>query len=311
MKMKERFHSFNSYLQNIFGQRVQRLSLAAGFNCPNIDGTLSSDGCSYCNNKAFAKFAGSDLEIEDQITSSIEFYQKRLGAKKFIAYFQAFTNTYADRTTLKKRYDLIRKFPQIVGLFISTRPDCIDEEKMQLIAGYQKDYLVWVEYGLQTTQDRILRLINRNHSYQDFLVAYNLARKYKVNVGVHIIVGLPTCSYQETIEDSRRIAALDIQGIKFHILHLLKGTQLEQLHKKTKLEFLDQKNYVKIVCDFLERIPSSLVVLRLVSDARPDCLIAPSWINKKSAVIAEIREELKRRGTYQGVYYEASPSQNN
>jgi len=309
--MKERFHSFNNYLQKIFGQRVQRLSLNAGFGCPNIDGTLNSQGCIYCNNKGFAKFAGSPLDLKNQIANSIEFYQKRLGAKKFIAYFQAFTNTYADPNTLKERFDLIREFPQIVGLFISTRPDCIDEEKMKVITGYQKDYLVWVEYGLQTTQNRILRRINRNHSYEDFLDAYSLARKYKVNVGVHIILGLPTSSYQEIIEDARRLAELDIQGLKFHSLHLLRGTQLEQMHEKTKLKFLNQENYVNMVCDFLERIPSSFVVLRLVSDAHPDYLIAPSWINKKSAVIEEIRRELKRRGTYQGYKYEATHSQNN
>ncbi|MCF7908690.1 MAG: TIGR01212 family radical SAM protein [Candidatus Omnitrophica bacterium] len=303
--MKERFHSFNSYLQNIFGERVQRISLDAGFGCPNIDGTLSTQGCIYCNNKGFSKFARSNLPLEDQIANSVEFYKKRLGANKFIAYFQSFTNTYADQETLSKRYDLIRKFPQIVGLFISTRPDCVNEEKMKLIASYKKDYLVWVEYGLQTTQEPILRLINRNHSYEDFLGAYKLARDYEINVGVHLIMGLPTSSYENVIEDANRLAKLDIQGIKFHIFHLLRGTQLELLHKKNNFNFLTQDEYVKNICDFLELMPTSLVVLRLISNAHPDYLIAPSWINNKHAVIEQIRKELENRGTRQGYRYES------
>jgi len=302
------YYSFNNYLKQLFGQRIQRLSLDAGFSCPNIDGSLSTYGCIYCNNKGFAKFSRTKLDLENQITSSIEFYQNRLGVKSFIAYFQAFTSTYADIQTLKERYDIIRKFPQIVGLSISTRPDCIDEEKMQLIASYKKDYLVWVEYGLQTTQDRILALINRNHSYQDFLDAYNLARKYALNVGVHLILGLPTATYQEMMEDARRIGQLDIQGVKFHILHVLRGTELERMHRNEKIDFLDQENYVKIVCDFLEKIPSSFVVLRLVSDAHPDYLVAPRWINKKQSVIEQINKEFNNRGSHQGCFYEAACS---
>ena len=196
-----------------------------------------------------------------------------------------------------------RKFPQIIGLFISTRPDCVDEEKLKLIAGYSKNYLVWMEYGLQTTQNRVLSLINRNHSYDDFLKAYVLTRKYGINVGVHLIFGLPGWEAQQSADDFKEISKLDIQGVKLHVLHVLRGTPLESEYQKGNLKLLGQAAYVKIVCDFLERIPAGWVILRLVSDAAHDYLIAPDWINHKSAVIEEIRQEFIRRNTFQGYYY--------
>lgn len=300
--MQERFYSFNRYLRDKFGQRVQKISLDAGFGCPNIDGNLSTDGCVYCNNKGFGKYARLGKSVEEQIEDSITFYGQRLGVKKFIAYFQSFTNTYADLEILKEKYDLIRKYPQIVALFISTRPDCINEEKIKLIADYQEDYLVWIEYGLQTTHNRILNLINRNHTYEDFLSALDLTRRYKINVGIHLILGLPSLTYGDMLVDIERIASLDIQGIKFHVLHVLKDTKLEELYRKGEINLLSQKEYIGIICDFLERLPKSLVILRLVSSALGDYLIAPLWMNDKHRVLEGIRKELEKRGTYQGYY---------
>lgn len=308
--MKDRITSFNQYLQNIFGERIQRVSLHAGFTCPNLDGSLSSGGCLYCNNKAFSKFSRQPKDLQAQIKDSIAYYRQHRGINKFIAYFQSFTNTYADSYTLRKNYEVIRKFPEVVGLFISTRPDCIDKEKIKLIAEYQKDYLVWLEYGLQTTHDHLLRLIKRNHTYQDFLGAYELTRRQGINLGVHYIVGLPTATYREIMADAKRLAKLDIQGIKFHVLHVLRGTELEKIQAEGNFKFLDQNDYVKIICDFLERIPSSVVILRLVSDAHPDYLIGPSWINNKANVIAAIKNEFVLRGTRQGYNYENSCSKN-
>jgi hypothetical protein len=301
--MKNSYYSFNTYLKEKFGQRIQRISIDAGFNCPNLDGTLSKDGCVFCNNKGFGTYAGSRKTISEQITESIDFYKKRLGVNKFIAYFQSFTNTYDELENLKQRYDQIRKFPDIVGLFISTRPDCVDEEKLQLIADYRKDYLVWIEYGLQTTHNHILSSINRNHTYEDFLKALNLTRKYEINTGVHMILGLPGATYQDMIEDARRISCLDIQGIKFHILHVLRGSGLEHIYEQGKVELLSEDEYVRIVCDFIEQIPPSWAILRLVSSAFSDYLVGPQWINKKQKIIKDIQTELERRGTYQGYSY--------
>jgi radical SAM protein (TIGR01212 family) len=300
--MRERYYSFNQYLQKKFGQRVQRISIDAGFGCPNLDGTFSQKGCIYCNNKGFGVYAESHKPIEEQITESIDFYKRRIGAEKFILYFQSFSNTHADAKILRQKYDIIKRFSQIVGLFISTRPDCIDEEKLKLIADYKKNYLVWIEYGVQTTHDYLLDLLNRNHTYKDFLVTLDLTRKYGIDVGIHLILGLPSATEKEMIQDAERISCLDIQGVKFHVLHVLRGTALEEMYNKGALELLTERKYVKIICDFLERIPQHFVILRLISDAPPDYLIAPLWINDKNKVLNEIKKEFQNRKTHQGYY---------
>ncbi|UCG35016.1 MAG: TIGR01212 family radical SAM protein [Candidatus Omnitrophota bacterium] len=298
--MKDRFYSFNNYLKKMFGERIHRLSLDAGFSCPNLDATLSSQGCIYCNNRGFSRFAYTNSALESQIEESIEFYNQRYGVKKFIAYFQAFTNTYASLEELSKAYEVIKKYPEIVGLTISTRPDCVDEEKIKLISQYTKDYLVWIEYGLQTTHNHLLENINRNHTYEDFLKAFRLTRNYGINVGVHLILGLPSQNHNQILEDAKELASLDIQGIKFHVFHVLKDTPLEKMYEQKRVNLLDKEEYVKIVCDFLERIPRFFVILRLVSDASDKYLVAPSWINRKQEVIEAIKKELEKRETFQG-----------
>ena len=302
--MEEYFYSFNRYLKEKFGERVHRISIDGGFDCPNIDGALSNRGCIYCNNRGFVRYADRPKAIKEQIEESIIFYRKRMGVNKFIAYFQPFSNTYADIETLQERYDTIRKFPDIVGLFISTRPDCVDKEKLSLISQYSKDYLVWIEYGLQTTHNRILKQINRNHTYEDFLNAYDLTRRYDINVGVHVILGLPSERYEEMMQDAQQLAHLDIQGIKFHVLHVLKDTPLEALYKDAKIQLLTKDEYVKIICDFLERMPQSFTILRLVSTALKNYLVAPHWINNKETLKDEINNEFKQRGTHQGYFAE-------
>ena len=302
--MTERFYSYNRYLKGAFGERVHRISIDAGLNCPNLDGTINTEGCHYCNNNAFARYAGTQKSIESQIEESIKFYGQRFGVKKFIAYFQAFSNTHDSPQNLKVKYDIIKKYPEIVGLTISTRPDSIDAEKLDLISQYQKDYLVWVEYGLQTTRNDLLARINRNHTYEDFLKTLDMTRKYGIDVGVHIILGLAGPSHDDMIHDARRLAGLDIQGIKFHVLHVLKDSRLEGSYKKGGIQLMSKDEYVRSICDFLEEIPASVVVLRLISTAFKEYLIAPLWINDKSAIISEINKELAKRGTYQGYRYE-------
>jgi len=298
--MNEPYYSFNSYLREKFGERIHRISIDAGFACPNIDGHLSRKGCIYCNSKGFSPFVGKTKDIKTQISESIEYYRKKSGVNKFLAYFQAFSNTYADCSELKEKYDIIREFPQIIGLFISTRPDCIDEEKLKLIASYKKDYLVWIEYGLQTANENALKALNRNHTYGAFLNAVNLTRKYGINVGVHLILGLPWLSHEETIQDAVLLSKLDIQGIKFHVLHVFDNTKLYEMHRKKTIKLLTQEEYTKLICDFLERIPSNIVILRLVSSCDPKLLIAPLWMNDKNCVIEGIKKEFIRRQTRQG-----------
>jgi len=298
--MNEPYYSFNNYLKEKFGQRVHRISIDAGFTCPNIDGHLSEDGCIYCNNKGFSLFTGKTKDIRAQISESIEYYRARSGINKFLAYFQAFSNTHADCWQLKEKYDIIKEFPEIVGLFISTRPDCIDEDKLKLIASYKNDYLVWVEYGLQTSDCKTLRILNRNHTYEDFLNAVNLTKKYGINIGVHLILGLPWLTHEDAMKDAAQLSKLDIQGIKFHVLHVFEGTKLCEMYKEKTIKLVTQEEYTKLICDFLERIPTNMVILRLVSSSNPKLLVAPLWMNDKNSVIENIKKEFTRRQTKQG-----------
>ncbi len=297
----QRYFSFNTYLKKIFKERVHRISINAGFCCPNLDGTISHKGCIFCNNLSFVKeydFNTNQIEnIKNQIEQSIEFFTTQK-IKKFIAYFQAYSNTYSDPETLKKIYDIIKNYPQIVGLSISTRPDCIDEEKLKLINTYTDNYLVWIEYGMQTSDDAILNWLNRGHSFFDFIKAVELTKKHpKINIGAHIMLGLPQ---QDIIKDAKAITELKINGVKLHVLHVLKGTYLERLYKEGNVRIITQTEYVEQVCSFLENIPPDVVIFRLVSTAKNDFLITPSWMNNKADIILEIEKELEKRNSYQG-----------
>ena len=306
--MEKYYHSFNDYLLKKFKARVHKISLNAGFTCPNRDGTLEVLGCVFCNEKGFSHFVNTKLPLYEQIETSMKFFRKRFNAEKFIAYFQNATNTYASVSKLKHAYDVIKLYPDIVGLSISTRPDCIDEKKLDLIESYSNDYDVWIEYGLQTIHDATLNKINRSHTFSHSLEAIRQTAKRNIKIGVHVILGLPGESRTDMIETAKAIANLPIAGVKLHILHILKNTELERLLNKHEVKLLGQNEYVEIVCDFLERLSLKCVVLRLVSDAKDDMLVAPKWVNQKQKIIEKIKDEFKRRGTKQGSRYEEKES---
>ncbi len=303
--MEEYYYSFNDYLQEKYGGRVQRLSLNAGFTCPTRDGKIDTEGCIYCNEKGFSPYSDTRLPLKKQIEEAMEYAKKRYKAERFIAYFQNATNTYGPHSKLKKAYDIIKEFPDIVGLYISTRPDCIDKEKLDLIESYSKNYEVWLEYGLQSSHDRTLKFINRRHTFHDFVEAAKMTAKRGIKVGAHVILGLPGETREDMVKTAEKIGSLPVSGIKLHILHVLKGTKLEEYHKEGKINLLPFQEYVNTACDFLEATDPKCVVFRLVSDANPDYLVAPKWINKKSEVINAIKKEFEKRGTKQGVRWQA------
>jgi len=306
--MDEYFYSFNRYLRDKFSQRVHRISLDAGFNCPNTDGTISNQGCIFCNNKAFSYFSRlSSLKLEEQIIQAKAYARERFKVKKFIAYFQSNSNTHGDLDLLRKQYDVVRKFDDIVGIAISTRPDCIDEEKLSLIDDFTKDYEVYVEYGLQTIHDKTLKLINRGHTFADFqrAVELTLARD-NINIGVHVILGLPEETKLDMLATARVLAKMPIWGIKFHALHVVRDTLLADMHEKVNQKLLSLDEYADILVSFLELLPRSQVILRLVSDAHRDLLVAPSWVNDKEKALKRIEGEFKKRQTVQGALYEST-----
>jgi len=306
--MDEYFYSFNRYLRDKFGQRVHRISLDAGFSCPNTDGTISNQGCIFCNNKAFSYFSRlSSLSLEEQIIQAKEYARERFKVKKYIAYFQSNSNTYGDIGLLKKQYDVVRKFDDIVGIAISTRPDCIDEEKLSLIENFAKDYEVYIEYGLQTIHDKTLKLINRGHTFADFQRAVELtSARDNINIGAHVILGLPGESRQNMLATARILAKMPLWGVKFHVLHVVKDTILADMYEETNLKLLSLDEYADILVSFLELLPKNQVILRLVSDTHRDLLVAPSWVNDKEKALKRIEGEFKKRQTYQGALYEST-----
>ena len=294
------YYSFNSYLRERYGVKVRRISLDAGFSCPNKDGSAGKGGCIYCNELAFSPFAGKALTLDEQIAISLGEAKKSGKAEKFIAYFQNATNTYASCDKLKAAYDVIKKYPEIVALFISTRPDCIDDDKLDLIASYMPAYEVWIEYGIQTVHDRTLHFINRGHDHKASAEAVKRTAGRGIKVGAHVILGLPGETRDDMIATAKEVSALPVSGIKLHVLHVLKGTPLEKMYLDGKLKLMERDEYVSAACDLLENIREDIVVFRLVSDASREVLIAPSLINYKLDVITLIDSELWKRGTRQG-----------
>ncbi|WP_457569613.1 TIGR01212 family radical SAM protein [Desulfurobacterium sp.] len=301
--MEVRFKTFSSYLKSIFGERVYRVTVDAGFTCPNRDGTKGVEGCIYC-------YAGSEydkdkrkLSVEEQIALGIERVGRRYKAKKFLVYFQAFTNTYAPVEKLKSIYDKIKKFPEVVGLIIGTRPDAVSEEVLELINSYTDDYLVWIEYGLESPHFKSLEWMKRGHGFSDFLNAYLKTRKYKkINICSHVILGIPGETKEEMLETADILAALRIDGVKIHPLHVIKNTPLAEIYKKESFSILSEDQYVDLVVDFIERLYPETVVQRITGEVPSDLLIAPHYCDRreKNRLIQKIRNRFVERNTYQG-----------
>jgi len=294
-----RYYAFSRYLKERYGEPVRRISLNAGFPCPERAGA----GCVYCNESGFSAFAGTEVPLREQIERSMSGARKKFGAQKFIAYFQSGTGTNAEPDRLKNAYDAIKDHPEIVALFISTRPDCVDGDKLDLISEYLDRYEVWIEYGVQTSSDRTLEAINRGHSFAQSERAIRMTAERGIKPAAHIILGLPGEGPDDMTNTARRLSELPVAGVKLHVLHVLKDTALEEQYKNGEIKLLSRDEYVSAACDSIENLRADCVMLRLVSDAREGYLVAPEWMNDKSSVIRGIEAELDRRGTCQGSAY--------
>jgi len=303
-----RYYPFSRYLREKYGVRIHRLGLNPGFTCPNRDGTLGTDGCIFCNDEGFSRFANMDISLEEQIDISMDFASGRYNAKKFIAYFQTGTGTHNTLTGLKNAYDVIRKYPDIVGLFISTRPDCVDKDRLDLIESYSDDYEVWIEYGIQTVHDDTLTRIGRKHTFSQSRDAILETSGRNIKTGVHLILGLPGENEKHMIDTARTISGLPVSGIKFHALHVLKDTKLEGMYGEGKINLMDFHEYVNIICNILEYIPKDCIILRLVSDAQNGLLVAPGWMKDKQKIINAVEKKLEEHNTFQGALHEIPSS---
>ena len=301
--MDKRFNDLNSYFRSIFGCRVQKITIDAGFSCPNRDGKISTGGCIYCNTRGSGTGAhAKGYSVTDQILAGKKALSRRYKAKKFMAYFQSYTNTYAPLDDLKRLYEEALSIEGVVGLSIGTRPDCVDEPVLKLIESYAKTHLMWIEYGLQSVHDQSLVLINRGHDFHCFKDAVDATLNRGIKICSHVILGLPEETRSHMIETATTIAKMGIDGIKIHLLYVIKGTKLERLYRKGSYTCLKQQQYVDLVCDFLERIPKEMVIQRLTGDPHPEELVAPGWSIKKAQTLSLIKETLEKRNSWQGKF---------
>jgi len=303
MDSPKRYNDLNTYLRNIFGCRVQKIAIDAGLSCPNRDGNISTGGCIYCNARGAGTGAHArGLSVTEQIIQGKKALSKRYKAKKFIAYFQSFSNTYAPVDRLKSLYEEALAVEDVVGLSIGTRPDCISEPVLALLQGYAKQHLIWVEYGLQSANDATLAFINRGHDLECFIQAVDATKNRDIKICAHVILGLPNEDKNHMLATAETIAELSIDGVKLHLLYVVEETKLADLYAKGQYNCLDQEEYVDLVCDFLERIPKEMVIQRLTGDPLPQELVAPMWSLKKSQTLSMIKETLKARDSWQGKF---------
>lgn len=297
----KRYHTWNHHLRQVFGQKVFKVSLDAGFTCPNRDGNVAIGGCTFCSARGSGDFAGNR---RDDLLKQFHEIKDRMHTKwpeaKYLGYFQAFSNTYAPVEQLREMYELILQQEGVVGLSIATRPDCLPDDVVEYLAELNQRTYLWVELGLQTIHEHTSNLINRAHDYQCFLDGVEKLRKHGIRTCVHIIHGLPGETEEEMLQTVEACAQMDIQGIKIHLLHLLRNTPMMKQYEQGLLKFLQRDQYVQLIADSLELLPPDVIIHRLTGDGPPDLLVGPSWSLKKWEVLNAIDAELVKRNSWQG-----------
>ena len=301
--MIKRYTTWNDYLRESYGEKVFKVPIDAGFDCPNRDGTVAHGGCTFCTVSGSGDaIVAPDAPIPVQVEKEIEFlHRKWPGVKKYIAYFQNFTNTHDSVDVIRERFEQAVGRPDVVGINIGTRPDCLPTETLDYLEELNQRITVWVELGLQTTYETTSNLINRAHDYQTYLDAVANLRQRGILVCVHLINGLPGETHDMMLENVRRVVTdSDIQGIKLHLLHLMTGTRMQRDFHQGALQLMAFDDYVTIICDQLEIIPKHISIHRLTGDAPRDMLIGPMWSLKKWEVLNAIDDEMTKRNVFQG-----------
>lgn len=302
----KRYYSLNYFLREKFSTKVFKISLDGGFSCPNRDGTISKGGCIYCSERGSGDFAGNrENSITKQFEDVLKIMNNKWKCGKYIAYFQAYTNTYAPIDILRQKYDEAVKQKGVVGLAIATRPDCLSDEVVELIHEYSKKIYTWVELGLQTVNENTSKIINRGYNNEVFECAVKRLRSKNIEVVAHVIFGLPGENNGDMLNTVKYLSLMNINGVKFHLLHLLKYTPMVELYEKGGLKFMTQDEYIEIICNSIAILPQNIVIHRLTGDAPRELLIGPMWSLKKWEVLNEINSELEKRNIFQGVNYKS------
>jgi radical SAM protein (TIGR01212 family) len=304
-----RFNTYGRFLRDKFGCRVYKVSVDGGFSCPNRDGTLGVGGCIYCNNDSFRPRSADKLKsMADQVHDGIEYSRKRFGANKFIVYFQPFTNTHAPLETLIPLYETAIDHPDVVGLSLGTRPDCIDDEKIAWLANLARTHFVTLEYGLQSIYDQTLARINRGHNFQCWLNAMNRTRNRGIWLCTHIILGFPWETREEMLHTADILSDKGLDFLKLHHLHVVRDTLLESQYRRNPFPLLELEEYADLVVDFLERLNPAICIERLFGAAPKEQLIGPDWGKSNSEIRHCIEQRFVARNTYQGCSYQSPVS---
>jgi uncharacterized protein len=299
--MEKRYNAFSEELKRFFGCRVHRISVDAGFSCPNRDGTVGIGGCIYCGGKGSGSHGiQAGVSVAEQIEAGKEVMTRKYKAKRFLAYFQAYSNTYAPPETLQRLYDEALAVDDVVGLIVGTRPDCLPPETIALLGEYARKTYFWLELGLQSSRDRTLDFLGRGHDFSAFEEAVRSCKREGIRVSAHVILGLPGETRGEMLDTAKVLNDLGVEGVKIHLLHVMKETPLAEMYARGEVRMLDRDDYVGLVCDFLEKLRPEISIQRLTGDGGRDHLIAPLWSLQKFEVLNAIDYELERRGSRQG-----------
>ncbi len=303
-----RFNAYANYFRNQFGQRIQKLSIDAGFTCPNRDGKVGTGGCTYCNNDAFnPSYCQPHKPVIQQIEEGIEFHARRYRrAENYLAYFQAFSNTYAPLNDLKQIYNQALRHPLISGLVIGTRPDCMDEEKLDYFAELSQQKYLIIEYGIESCYDKTLKRINRGHNFETLVKMLELTASKGIKTGGHLIFGLPGETKQEMLAEAEIISNLPLNNIKFHQLQIIKGSMMETDYKQQpeNYTFFQLEEYIEFMVDFLEKLNPAFVVERFAGEVPPRFLAGPGWgLIRNDQILQKIEKLLEEKDSWQGKFY--------
>ena len=297
------YKNYSSYLKTVFGEQVQKISINAGFTCPNRDGSLGTGGCTYCNNQTFNPgYCTPSKSITQQIEEGVDFFRKKYPNQRYLAYFQAYTNTYGEINSLKQKYEEALSLPLIAGLIIGTRPDCVNEELLDYFAALSQRFYIMIEYGVESTSDKTLTRINRGHNYESSVQAITATAQKGIATGAHLILGLPQEDRETILSHARNISRLPLTTVKLHQLQLIKGTKMAQdfTEHPEWFHIYSVDEYIDLVIDFMELLNLDFVIERFVSQSPKELLIAPDWGLKNYEFTAKVEKALRRRKTFQG-----------
>ncbi|MDO9261069.1 MAG: TIGR01212 family radical SAM protein [Flavobacteriaceae bacterium] len=305
---QKRYNDYSSFLKNKFAERVQKISLDTGFTCPNSDGSKGVGGCTYCNNNTFnPDYCKPEKSITQQLKEGVDFFASKYKAQQYLAYFQAYTNTYADISLLKKMYHEAVEHPGVIGLVIGTRPDCINEEIVAILEEIAQNHYVSLEFGVESTLNRTLEIVNRCHTFEETKAAYELAKNRGIHLGAHMILGLPGESREEMLNHAVELSKLPINSLKLHQLQIVKNTMMafQYKHKPEMFNLFGLEDYLEFITDFVGLLRPDIIIERFSSQSPTDLLIAPYWGGLKNfELVAKVEKRLEEKNSWQGKFYQ-------